>query len=380
MTNENLKKLCISKAEAIYGIPLLSEIKKRIDWELEIIIKTDTSYIFFQLMELMEKCELKSSDVLLRQGTGNSIIMFLCGIGDVDPVRYKLSPYFSYYDDEGLDKFDIALSVPTDFKNRILEFSKEIKVISTEQMAGILRNPDDEILKYLSDEDKEEALNVSSLQRPRSNREIFTNDDLQILHNLYQRTGVKPEDIKFEDTEILNLFRCVGSGGQDSEQMNEVLTVSLGITEEGIPCMQEILRTVPLNSFEDMVKVNSIPFCCNVWENNADVLIKEGVASFDEIIVTRDDVFDYLTNLPMDEITAYNIVERVRRGKGLLAEQRELMQAVGVPEWYMDSCEKVRFLPFRSHCTSCMHILWRLAYFGIYYKDKFYEEYYKYYD
>lgn len=114
----------------------------------------------------------------------------------------------------------------------------------------------------------------------------------------------------------------------------------------------------------------------DVWLGNAQTLIKEGTATIQTAICTRDDIMTYLIHMGMESELSFTIMESVRKGKGLKPEWETAMKEVGVPDWYIGSCKKIKYMFPKAHAAAYVMMAWRIAYCKIFYPLAYYAAFY----
>lgn len=204
--------------------------------------------------------------------------------------------------------------------------------------------------------------------------DILGHDDPSMLHMLHELTGVDPKSIDIADEKVLSLFRLKKSIEQSSDE--EATSVeTLGIPEFGTPFVQGMLESLEPRTVSDLIKVSLLSHGTNVWTENGELLVQEG-HTISELISSRDDIFDELLVRGMGRKRAYDIMENVRKGKGLSEDMEAEMRDVGIPDWYIDSCNKIRYLFPRAHAASYVLNALRIAFYKVNYPLEFYAAYF----
>ena len=129
-------------------------------------------------------------------------------------------------------------------------------------------------------------------------------------------------------------------------------------------------------TFSELVRISGLSHGTDVWVGNAKSLIEEGVASLKGIICTRDDIMTYLIHAGLEKKMSFTIMESVRKGKGLKTEHEEAMHEKEVPQWYIDSCNKIKYMFPKAHAVAYVLMSYRIAYFKVHYPEAFYATYF----
>ncbi len=189
-------------------------------------------------------------------------------------------------------------------------------------------------------------------------------------------------EIPLDDPGVLSLFRDTSALGISPADIGGVTVGCLGIPEFGTDFVMKMVVDTKPAKLSDLIRVSGLSHGTDVWLNNAQDLIKSGQATISTAICTRDDIMTYLIGQGMDKEEAFTIMERVRKGrvaKGMCKEwdtYRADMQAHGVPDWYIDSCEKIRYMFPKAHAAAYVMMAYRIAYCKIRYPLAYYAAYF----
>jgi DNA polymerase-3 subunit alpha (Gram-positive type) len=193
---------------------------------------------------------------------------------------------------------------------------------------------------------------------------------------LQQLTGIDPKTIPINDPETLSLFSKLDALGISSDQIMGCDVGSLGIPEFGTKFVRQMLLDTMPTTIAELIRISGLSHGTDVWINNAQTLIKKGTATLKEAICTRDDIMNYLVSKGMDETESFYIMESVRKGKGLKKEWQETMKKASVPEWFIESCKKIKYMFPKAHAVAYVTMALRIAYFKVHYPLAFYATYF----
>ncbi|WP_250278627.1 PolC-type DNA polymerase III [[Clostridium] colinum] len=201
--------------------------------------------------------------------------------------------------------------------------------------------------------------------------DLLGHDVPTILRMLKDFTGFDPLNTPMDDKTTMSLFTSPNALGVSVEDI-ECDTGSLGLPEFGTPFVIQMLMDTKPNSFSDLVKISGLSHGTDVWFNNAQELIKNNVATLKEVIPTRDDIMVYLILKGVENKLAFTIMESVRKGKGLTPEFEQAMIEKNVPDWYIESCKRIKYMFPKGHAVAYVTNAFRMGYFKINYPYAFY--------
>lgn len=205
--------------------------------------------------------------------------------------------------------------------------------------------------------------------------DILGHDDPTMLKMLHKLTGKNPREIPLDDQRTIQLFSSTESLGIKPEDI-ECPVGSLGIPEFGTKFVRQMLQDTKPTTMAELIRISGLSHGTDVWINNAQQVIQEGIASLKEVISTRDDIFLFLVKKGMDPINAFRIMERVRKGKGLSDGDVEDMRRVGTPDWFIESCNKIKYMFPKAHAVAYVTMAFRIAYYKVHYPLAFYAAYF----
>ncbi len=420
----NLSTRCIMQAEKIYGSPLPDMVKERLGLELPAIMSHGHASQYLIGAMIADEASKKGTPLTTRGMIGSAFVSYLCGISKVNPLpahRYcpkchhfesvtledgamsydlpdKICPHCgSILITDGADIYpeilmggnldrepDIIFNVPAEIREELVEYIKTTFGVDNVFRAGtkveredgsIRRNmhpggifivPDNaDITEYTSlrEELPDDGINLRiteedyhDLQGSFKKYDLLVLQEFSILRRLEKVTGFMSDRIKTNDKELIDVF------------MNEGLSFfSRPPYYAWSDCIQKkSIKAASPHTFSDLVRITALMHGVGALNDTTEILIKEG-KPLHELISCRDDIMQYLINIGFERKRAFEIMNRVRKGKGLTKDMIEDMKEAGVPDWYIESCNKIKYLFPKSHAVEYMLLYWKLAYYKLHF-------------
>ncbi|MDE7447398.1 MAG: PolC-type DNA polymerase III [Lachnospiraceae bacterium] len=206
--------------------------------------------------------------------------------------------------------------------------------------------------------------------------DILGHDDPTMIRMLQDLTGIDPTQIPLDDPQVMSLFQNTSALGITPDQIDGCPVGSLGIPEFGTEFVIQMLLDTKPKCLSDLIRISGLGHGTDVWLGNAQTLILEGTATISSAICCRDDIMIYLINKGVDSALSFTIMESVRKGKGLKPEWEEAMKEKEVPDWYIWSCKKIKYMFPKAHAAAYVMMAWRIAYCKINYPLAYYASYF----
>ena len=206
--------------------------------------------------------------------------------------------------------------------------------------------------------------------------DILGHDDPTVIRMLQDITGIDPKKIPLDDKDTMSIFKSTKALGLTKEQINSDVG-TFGIPEFGTKFVRGMLVDTKPETFEELIRISGLSHGTDVWLNNAQSLIEAGTVTLSEAICTRDDIMIYLIKQGLPPDSAFKIMETVRKGKALKdpakwAEFKQLMKENNVPDWYIESCEKIKYMFPKAHAAAYVTMAFRIAWFKVHIPKAYY--------
>lgn len=206
--------------------------------------------------------------------------------------------------------------------------------------------------------------------------DILGHDDPTMIRKLEILTDTDAKLIPFDDKKVMSLFESPEALGIKPEDIGGCKLGSLGLPELGTDFVLRMLEEAQPKQFGDLVRISGLSHGTDVWTGNAQDLIRDGIATISTAICTRDDIMTYLIAKGIEPGVSFKIMESVRKGKGLTPEWEETMRGNDVPEWYIDSCKKIKYMFPKAHAAAYIMMALRVAWYKVYYPLAYYAAYF----
>lgn len=205
--------------------------------------------------------------------------------------------------------------------------------------------------------------------------DILGHDDPTVIKMLEDLTHRDPKTIPFDDPATLSLFNSTDALGVTPEELG-ANSGTFGIPEFRTSFTRQMIDDTNPKCFSDLVRISGFSHGTDVWLGNAQDLIKGGTCTLQNAISARDDIMIYLMHSGVEPLAAFKIMERVRKGKGIPEDQVEMLRENKIPEWYIESCQKIKYMFPRAHATAYVMMAYRIAFCKVHYPLAYYAAYF----
>ena len=205
--------------------------------------------------------------------------------------------------------------------------------------------------------------------------DILGHDDPTMMHMLERITGINYKDIPLDDKDVMSLFQSPAALGVTAEDIH-CSTGTLGIPEFGTGFVRGMLDDTKPSTMEELIRISGLSHGTDVWLGNAKDLITSGTATLKQCICCRDDIMNYLIGMGVESKMAFDTMESVRKGRGLKPEMEQAMAEHNVPQWFVDSCKKIKYMFPKGHAVAYVTMALRVAWFKVHMPLAYYAAYF----
>lgn len=283
-----------------------------------------------------------------------------------------------YFNDKGLKKRDAYI-------NSLVAGCTGVKRTTGQHPGGIMVIPRNMDVHHFTPiqhpaDDKDTAtitthFDYHSISSRLVKLDILGHDDPTVIKMLENITHRDPKTIPFDDPATMSLFSSTEALGVTPEELGAT-SGTFGIPEFRTPFTRQMIDDTRPEKFSDLVRISGFSHGTDVWLNNAQDLIKNGVCSLSDAISARDDIMMYLIHKGIEPLLAFKTMENVRKGRGIKEDVVAKLKEGGIPDWFIDSCQKIKYLFPRAHATAYVMMAYRIAFCKVHYPLAFYAAYF----
>ncbi len=211
--------------------------------------------------------------------------------------------------------------------------------------------------------------------------DILGHDDPTMIRMLYDITGIDPTKVPLDDKETMSIFSSTKALGVTPEQIHSEVG-SYGIPEFGTKFVRGMLVDTKPKRFDELIRISGLSHGTDVWLGNAQSLINDGTVTLSEAICCRDDIMIYLIKKGLPPNDSFKIMEAVRKGKVAKGKEpkweqyKAEMKEHDVPDWYIKSCEKIKYMFPKAHAAAYVTNAFRIAWFKVHEPKAYYTAYF----
>lgn len=205
--------------------------------------------------------------------------------------------------------------------------------------------------------------------------DILGHDDPTVIRMLQDLSGIDPKTIPTDDPEVMKIFGGTEVLGVTPEQIQSK-TGTLGIPEFGTRFVRGMLEETLPTTFAELLQISGLSHGTDVWLGNAEELIRMNDIPLSEVIGCRDDIMVYLIHNGLEDGLAFKIMESVRKGKGIPDDWQKAMRDENIPEWYIESCLKIKYMFPKAHAAAYVLMALRVAYYKVHFPILYYAAYF----
>ncbi len=315
--------------------------------------------------------ELFGSDKVFRAGTIGTI---------ADKTAYGMArKYKEFYPED--DSIDLDGANMRKIQRKIVG----VKRTTGQHAGGLIIVPDNKEIEdftpiqYPADDPssgiKTTHFDYHSIEENLLKLDLLGHNVPSIIRMLSDQSGIDSTNIDMSDQETMSIFNSTESLNIKHDYSN-IDSGTLGIPEFGTMFVRGMLKDTKPTTFSELVRISGLSHGTDVWLNNAQDLINKGVCELKDSICTRDDIMIYLIAKGMDKKLSFDIMEKVRKGRGITEDRIEIMRENNVPQWYIDSCNKIKYMFPKAHAVAYVMMSYRIAYFKVHHPEYFYTTYF----
>jgi len=354
MNKESIQNICEKESHRLYGNTLPVQLASRLEWELKKCEENNFENRYISGIEVIKKMRLKRYQIGFQGTIGNSLLAYLAGITECNPLQLHdrcIEGHYVRFANETTSEYSVPnMHCPICGKKLTRDGYGLIPYFSTGYCGDKVPDIRLRIGKHYIDEMKD-----------RRQIKMVPSVEYDMLTRLAKETGLDPENIPMDDTQVLKIFQENARFYQGMESNDQLVS----------GCVQDILNTITPQSFLETVKVRNSAYGTGTWHGNGKYLLENQKVELRGIIASREDVYDLLRNYALSEKDAFTMSEYIRKGRDLTKDQCEQLYETDMPLFFGDSLKKIKKLCGKAEGILDMLLKWRLAYYKCYNAEVF---------
>ena len=205
--------------------------------------------------------------------------------------------------------------------------------------------------------------------------DILGHDDPTVIRMLQDLTHRDPKTIPLDDPATMSIFHGTQALGVTPDELGAT-SGTFGIPEFRTPFTRQMIDDTQPNVFSDLVRISGFSHGTDVWLGNAQDLIRAGTCTIKNAISARDDIMMYLIHHGIEPLLSFKTMEKVRKGRGIAPDVEKKLRDGKIPDWFIESCQKIKYLFPRAHATAYVMMAYRIAFCKVHYPLAYYAAYF----
>lgn len=350
--SDTIKEITMDKAHELYGNPLPKEVQERLELELKSINSNGFDIVYWILMKLVDKSKEYGYPIGNRGSIGSSFVAYLLNITECNPLPREYNGFnipFEIFAGVNFNKtLDITLNVAQDIHKSICEYLDELlkEIYKTSEY---IENNDycTDFKRSIVTKEGKELATIS----------IVTHSLLTPLKELWNLTNIEPRKVLLDEKK------------EEVIKIVDLLIKEQFYSSVDLEVLSDIKSKIAIDDIDKLVELVGVLF--GTGKNTQDAIIENISTDLLQIISSRDDIMVYLMQNKIERKQAYDIMENVRKGKGITEEMEVIMQKHNIPDWYIELCNKINYIFPKAHNVDRAMLEYKVAWYGVHYPEEY---------